>query len=143
MEASGCQDSIWVLIWRTQEKRRGWSLRAVVDFYYYYYYFRVSTGGSFKEMNIYIVSSVCVCSWIHLSWVIFTIYLDLYFSITFRTMGLVSSWCHVEHHRTLRLGMEYNCNPFIKNKQLGLNQVTSDGYNYKMKSFKFQIIIII
>jgi hypothetical protein len=29
------------------------------------------------------------------------------------------------------------------NQRLGLNQVTSDGYNYKMKSFKFQIIIII
>jgi hypothetical protein len=134
-EASGCRDSIWVVIWRTREKRRGWSLKGHVDLFF----FRVRTGGSFKEMNIYTVSSTCVCSWIRLSWVIFTVYLDLYFRIKFRTMGLVSSWFHVEHHITLALGMEYNCNPFIKNKRLGLNQVTSNGDNYKMKSFKFQI----
>ena len=69
---------------------------------------------------------------------ILTVYLDLYFRIKYKTMELVSSWCHVIHHITLALGMEYSCNPFIKNKRLGLDQVTSDGYNYKMKSFKFQ-----
>jgi hypothetical protein len=69
---------------------------------------------------------------------IMTVYLDLYFWIKYRTVELVSSWCHVIHHITLALGMEYNYNLFIKNKRLGLNQVTSGSYNYKMKSFKFQ-----